>query len=560
MDAPSRYPGETGPQAKAFRPLHFMQKRVRYGLVVLGSILIALAIALGLLIRSAEPRARRHVVEALQERFHADVQLKALHLTLFPTATAVGEELTIRHKSWINPRPLLSIRKFTAETDFFTLLFGRDKIRLVRLEGLEIHIPPKNRRGGCPEGSCSEENASPDKKPGRKTKHFHLAIQTLVADGTLLEIESKDPDNPPLQFDIRKLTMHSVGPRQGLTFTAQLTNAKPPGLIDSSGKFGPWQQEDPGTTPVSGSYKFQNANLGVFKGISGTLSSVGNYGGMLQRIEANGTADIPNFALKAGGAPVHLAAKFHSVIDGMNGDTILDPVEASFLHSEFFCEGGVVRHRGQHSKTVDIDATTKRGRMEDILTLVLGDDKPFLRGDVDFKSRIEIPPGNQDVLDKLNIDGQFHISSAEFLHSNIQRGIETFSERARGISKSEQKGPPDTVASDFRGRFKLDNGVVAFSYVSFHIPGAWVNLHGTYHLESQKIDMLGTLRMKATLSETQSGIKSWLLKPIDPFFRKNGAGFLAHIYIRGTRSHPEPGIHFFGREHDLFRKHDKDKQ
>ena len=532
-----------------------MPKRVRYALVALALVILAFAIVVGVLIRSAGPRARKRVVAALQQRFNADVQLKSLHLTLFPHATAVGEGLSIRHKNWKSPQPLISIRRFTAETDLFTVLFGRDKVKLLRLEGLEIHVPPKNRRGeSTPRNNPSAGNSA------QNTTHLPFTIQTFIADGTLLEIEPKEQDNPPLRFQIRKLTMHSVGVGQALTFDAQLTNAKPPGLIGSKGRFGPWQRDDPGTTPVSGSYTFKNANLGVFKGISGILSSVGRYGGMLQRIEVNGTTDTPNFALKPGGTPVHLTTTFHSIVDGTNGDTILDPVDASFLNSEFLCKGGVARRPGQQGKTVALDVTTKHGRMEDILTLVLGDKQPFLRGGVTFNSKIEIPPGDQDVLDKLNLDGQFHISSAEFLRSKIQNGIEIFSERARGISKSEQKGPPDTVASDFHGRFKLDNGIASFSSLSFHIPGAWVDLHGNYKLRSEKIDMRGTLRMKATLSQTQSGIKSWLLKPLDPFFRKKGAGFLAHIYIRGTKNDPQPGINLFGRQHDLFGGHDKDKQ
>ena len=532
-----------------------MRKKARYWWIAVVCVLLGVTITTGILVRSAGPRAKKHVIEALEKRFDADVQLKSLHLTLFPQATAVGEGLTLRHKSIANPHPLISVRKFTAETDFFTVLFGRDKVRLLRLEGLQIHIPPKAQRDQAKKASQESEQPSSKKSQGSKqddTTNLAIAIQTIVADGTTLEIESKHPDKPPLLFEIRKLTMHSVGANQPLSFSAQLTNAKPPGLIDSDGHFGPWQRDDPGTTPVSGTYSFKNANLGVFKGVSGTLSSTGKYGGTLERIGVDGTTDTPNFALKAGGTPVHLVASFHSIVDGTNGDTILEPVDATFLNSEFLCEGSISNRPGQHGKTVALDALTKHGRMEDILTLVLGDKQPFLKGDVSFNSKIEIPPGDQDVLEKLNLDGHFAILSADFLHSKIQHGIETFSERARGISKSEQKGPPDTVASNFRGQFKLDNGIASFSRLSFRIPGALVNLQGTYNLRSEKINMHGTLRMKATLSQTQSGIKSWLLKPVDPFFKKDGAGFLAHISIGGTKSHPVPGLNLFGHH---FEKH-----
>src|SRR5581483_2164509 len=231
-------------------------------------------------------------------------------------------------------------------------------------------------------------------------------IQTIIADGTQLEIEPKIEGKDPLLFDIQKLTLHDVGPRRPLAFNAVLTNAKPPGMIYSQGNFGPWQRDDPRSTAVSGSYKFQDADLGVFKGIGGILSSVGQYQGVLQQINVEGTTDTPNFALKRGGQPVHLTTKFHSVVNGTDGDTILDPVDARFLNSEFICRGGVVHRQGEPGKTVDLDAVAPHARMEDILRLVVGG-SPVLTGAVNFKTKILIPPGHEDVMDKLHLNGTF---------------------------------------------------------------------------------------------------------------------------------------------------------
>jgi len=51
--------------------------------------------------------------------------------------------------------------------------------------------------------------------------------------------------------------------------------------------------------------------------------------------------------------------------------------------------------------------------------------------------------------------------------------------------------------------------------------------------------------MDAKLSQVTSGIKSLLLKPVDPFFRKNGKTELP-IKITGTRDHPAFGLNFGG--------------
>ena len=60
---------------------------------------------------------------------------------------------------------------------------------------------------------------------------------------------------------------------------------------------------------------------------------------------------------------------------------------------------------------------------------------------------------------------------------------------------------------------------------------------------AEPFDFHGTLRLDAKVSETMTGWKRWVLKPVDPFFSKQGAGTLIHIQIAGTSKEPK-----FGRE------------
>lgn len=507
-------------------------------------IVIGIGVAVDRYVRGFSPRVKQRVVDALAQRFDADVELKSLQVSIYPRPNVSGEGLTIRHKQWPDARPLLSIRRFSAATDFSTLIDRRNHVDIVRLEGLEIRIPP---RGHAAEHDLEQENEQvASAEPGHDTTSFRFHIETMIADGAVLVLEPKVQGKAPLEYDIEKLSLRSIGPAQPMSFQAKLTNAKPPGLIDSSGSFGPWQKDDPRATPLSGKYGFQNADLSVFKGISGTLGSTGSYHGVLQHIEVDGSTDTPNFALKRGGQPVHLKTVFHSIVNGTDGDTLLEPVDARFLHSEFVCKGGVVHVDGTPGKTVSLDASTRQARMEDILRLVTGDSAPLLSGDVDFRTKIMVPQGPQDVLDKLDLDGQFSVSSAEFTSQNAQERLTTLSARARGIDKDEeQRMPPLRVASNFEGRFKLDNGTASFRSLSFEVPGAVIHLAGTYNLRSQAMDMKGTFRMQSTLSGTQAGIKHWLLKPLDPLFAKNGAGFEVPITLTGTRERPEIGASIF---------------
>ena len=91
-----------------------------------------------------------------------------------------------------------------------------------------------------------------------------------------LEVAARDPAKDPLTFDIARLTLRTVGAGQPMAFHAELTNPKPPGLIRSDGRFGPWNAATPSDSPLSGNYTLRDADLSVFKGITGTLSSDGN--------------------------------------------------------------------------------------------------------------------------------------------------------------------------------------------------------------------------------------------------------------------------------------------
>ena len=67
--------------------------------------------------------------------------------------------------------------------------------------------------------------------------------------------------------------------------------------------------------------------------------------------------------------------------------------------------------------------------------------------------------------------------------------------------------------------------------------------HACCELQSEAIAFDGTLRMDATISQAAGGgFKGVLLKAIDPLFRKNGAGALVPIKVRGTREKPQFGL------------------
>jgi hypothetical protein len=169
-----------------------------------------------------------------------------------------------------------------------------------------------------------------------------VIVERIDCEDAQLILETDKPDKLPLEFAIGKAHPRRY-PVEPMAFKAELTNPKPRGVIHSTGRLGPWQTIDPGETPVSGTYTFDHADLSTFSGIAGILSSTGNYQGTLRDIQAEGKADVPDFRLSHFGNPVALHTEFHARVDGTNGDTWLDPVDATLGHSHFTTRGQVVR-------------------------------------------------------------------------------------------------------------------------------------------------------------------------------------------------------------------------
>lgn len=513
-------------------------KRSRWKLALLigGGAVVVLGFAIvGILLHIAST-ARDRAVEAIQQRFKGKVELGSLTLSLRAGPQATGDDLKIWLQGRSDGPPFISIRRFSFDAGIAGLLRKPVRIRAVKLEGLEIHIARK------PE---TDEKAPEEKKhrsDGENRPKYPFVIEHIEADGALLRILPKNPAKDPLVFELSELRMESVGIDQPMKFHTLLTNDTPPGLIHSTGDFGPWRVDDPGLTPVSGEYIFREADLSVFRGVSGILSSEGSYDGVLQRIQVRGQTDVPDFRVSKGGKPVHMTTRFEAVVDGTNGDTLLQPVEASFLKTKLIARGGITKRPGQKGKTVSLEVTVDNGRIEDILHLVLKAEAP-LTGALKMKTAFEIPPGNKDVIEKLQLKGKLQIDATRFTSVNIQEKLATLSRRSRG--KSEEQASA-SVASNLLCDFVLADSAANFSLVSFSVPGALVDLIGFYQLDRENLDFRGHLKMDAKLSQTTTGWKSILLKPVDPFFRKDGYGAVIPIKVTGTRDQPKWGLNLGG--------------
>ncbi len=401
------------------------------------------------------------------------------------------------------------------------------RIGNVHITGFTLNIPPKETRGEL-------GNIAP--------KHGKIKIiaDHFNAEKCFLVINTKRPDKLPLEFEIHDLDMTDVGEGRPLQFRATLANPKPVGEIASSGEFGPFDADEPRNSPVYGHYTFTHADLGTLKGIAGILSSTGEYRGTLGNIVVDGVTDTPNFRLDIGARGVPLKTTFHAVVDGTSGDTYLQPVRAKLISTPFTAVGKVVRSTQPAGHHIELDVTLTQGRIEDLLALAMRRETPIMTGAVQLHTLLDLPPGEATVSHRLFLRGKFQISGVRFSNSTVQKKVDTLSLRSQGQPQLPKSDPSTSIQSKMSADFTLRAASLDLPDLLFQIPGTRVSLQGNYPLDGDDFDFHGVARFDARLSQMVTGWKSLLLKPLDPFFHKDGSGARIPIKITGTKS----DVHF----------------
>ena len=460
----------------------------------------------------------------------SDVELQWFSVDTFPTVDIRGEGLVVRLRGRQDVPPLVQVKSFRITGGMFGLLSRPRRFRSVNVDGLEINIPP-----GGPDFKKRDSTAAVPPPDAPSSSPIH--IDTLYSTDAMLRLLRRDPAKSPREFPIHRLLMREVGITQRMPFEAELTNPLPRGLIKTEGRFGPWSAGDPDATPLEGKYVFENADLSTIKGIAGILSSTGTFTGQLGRIAVSGETRTPDFRLDLADHSVPLTTKFDAIVDGTNGNTYLNPVNAQLGQSAIVAVGKVVDDTpGVKGRTIELHVKVADGRLDDFIYLAVKSPRPVITGRITLTTDFLLPPGPEGVVDRLRLGGAFNLSSAQFTDAEVRAKLAAMSARA--------KGEPDEVAarviSEFTGRFKLAGAVLSLSPLNFRMPGAAIQLTGSYGLRSEALDFDGTLRMDATISEAAGGgVKSTLLKIVDPLFKKNGAGTVLPIKIRGTRKDPQ---------------------
>jgi hypothetical protein len=197
-----------------------------------------------------------------------------------------------------------------------------------------------------------------------------------------------------------------------------------------------------------------------------------------------------------------------------------------------------------HGHDIELNVSMGQARIEDLLLLGVKTSPPIMSGKVRMQAKFSLPPGAAEIADRIRLVGRFHVADGYFSNEKVQTRINGLSLRGMGKPKLLHNAAQITVPSELVGSFTLKQGMLSFSSLHFAVPGTDADMTGRYSLDGNTFDFHGRLKMDAKLSQMTTGWKSILLKPVDPFFAKHGAGTEIPFKITGTRAEPHFGTDF----------------
>jgi hypothetical protein len=507
-----------------------VRKRTR---IIIGTLVAVIAIAgvgTAVSLRSLEPRLHDWVTSNLSKSLDSKVELGEVHLSWMPLRLH-AKNLTVRHHGRTDIPPMLVVSSFTVDlkpTELWSSTVDR-----VWVDGLEISIPPKDpETGKRPLPSASGDG----KKTGDEGSGF--VIRQLLATNTRLAVIPRDSNKNPKVWDVHELDMKNLRAAEPATFTASVINPIPYGNIEASGHFGPWQSGEPGTTALNGEYTF-DADLGTIDGLGGKLAAIGQMSGTIEQISTRGQTKTPDFRLtELDGTSLPLQTAYDAVVDGTKGDVELKHVDVTLGKSRFDARGVVEGTKGVKGKRVVVNVKSSSANLGELLHLV-SKGQPAAEGTLIIDAAMDLPQGKDKVLRRLALEGSVRAERVMFANDSVQNKIDELSRKAQGRPTDESI---NDVASRMATQFALRDGVFTYRRLSFNVQGASVQLDGTHSLRAKTLDLSGIVLLNATVSQTQTGFRSLLLKPFDPLFKKNGAGTRLVITVAGTQDQPKIGL------------------
>ena len=496
---------------------------LRRGVIVCGALAL-LVISVGFYFVSTYwPYRYRMVEPTLETVFASQIKMEHYHRTYWPHPGFVAEGLTLRRNSAQDLPPVGSVKRVRVVGSWVDLLLLRERIDAVYADGLQVVIPAvgseANKRDFPPGSSNDFEGPS-------------TVIGRFVVNDAVLDILRTNGGR--YSFPIKRLVMTNLQKNAAAGYAVEMETPGGSGHIVASGDFGPVIGGKLEQTAVTGKFRYDEVKLEGIGELHGQLTSTGSFQGNLAAIETQAETSVANFSIGKGRG-VAMAGASRGAVDALNGDIQLQSVDLTLGKTVVHVVGQLVGG----PKVTDLDVSIAGGRVQDVMQPFLKA-KPPMAGPVRMQAHAHIaalaPRGkSESFLNRLTMTGVFEVPSERLTSPATEKSLSAFSARAQGPAKGDAPavGEAQDVLSSVAGRATISKGVAHLSRLVFSVPGASVEANGTFDLRHETVDMTGTLRMQTDLSHVTTGFKSFLLKPLAPFFRKKSAGAVVPIRITG---------------------------
>lgn len=500
-------------------------KRSRWLLGVLGLVLVG---GISTVLARHWPYSEAQVVPGLQDTFKTTVTIGQYRRFYFPHPGCELEMVRLERPTKIGrEKPLATVQKIRITGRYSDLLFRPYHLARIEVNGLRVRIPapgePKNWNEGTDENDTSSR----------------VSVGRVITDGAVLEIE-KEKGEVPLKFEIHKLLLDSIAAHEPMDYEVSMGIPEPPGELESKGKFGPWEDGEIGKIPLSGSVKLSGAKLTKYSGLGGTIQSEERFAGTLEQVEVTGEASAPDFELVSAGHKVELRTQFDVTVNAVKGEAQLKAVAGRVGQTRIHVRGEVVENAKSDHREASLDFSITNGRAEDLLWVFSRASKPAMIGPAVCSGHVRMRKFGDGFLDALEADGKFEVKNGHFQRT-MQVKTNVLSARAQGKKVKAADDAPEVAVENLSSEVKIGNGVGHLTSTYFQVPGARARAEGTYKIGNAQVDLHGNLWTDASLSDNTTGIKTILLEPLDPLFRRKHAGSMMGVSMKGDIHQPRMG-------------------